>query len=235
MGKIEVPSPRLSFDEAWAITENILRDIEEMKKENARQKEEYERRQEEYERRREEEARQRKEENDRRHEENERRHEEFTRDMQRIHKKLSKDLGHLGNRYGDLVESLVTPNLLKKFEALGFTFNNIHRHSKIGNKEHNIFTEVDALLENGDKVMVVEIKSKPDSSDIKEHIERMEKLRKIADLRSDKRVFLGAIAGAVFNDNEKTFALKTGFYVIEPSGKTFNIIAPEGECSPREW
>ena len=80
--------------------------------------------------------------------------------------------------------------------------------------------------------MVVEIKSKPDSSDIKEHIERMEKLRKIADLRSDKRGYLGAIAGAVFNDNEKNFALKTGFYVIEPSGKTFTITVPEGA---REW
>jgi len=29
--------------------------------------------------------------------------------------------------------------------------------------------------------------------------------------------------------------MKNGFYVIEPSGETFSITAPEGEYSPREW
>jgi hypothetical protein len=39
----------------------------------------------------------------------------------------------------------------------------------------------------------------------------------------------------VFNDNEKDFAMKSGFYIIEPSGETFIITVPEGGCSPREW
>jgi len=39
----------------------------------------------------------------------------------------------------------------------------------------------------------------------------------------------------VFNDNEKTFAMKNGFYVIEQSGDNFNITAPEGVYSPGEW
>jgi hypothetical protein len=29
--------------------------------------------------------------------------------------------------------------------------------------------------------------------------------------------------------------LKNGFYVVEPSGETFIITAPEGIYSPREW
>jgi hypothetical protein len=31
------------------------------------------------------------------------------------------------------------------------------------------------------------------------------------------------------------FAMKNGFYVIEPSGETFTITVPEGIYSPREW
>ncbi|GHV62774.1 hypothetical protein AGMMS49587_10630 [Spirochaetia bacterium] len=62
--------------------------------------------------------------------------------------------------------------------------------------------------------------TKPKISDIDEHIERMEKLRKVADLRNDKRKYLGAIAGVIFGDSEETYALKNGFYVIEPSGDT---------------
>jgi hypothetical protein len=63
----------------------------------------------------------------------------------------------------------------------------------------------------------------------------MEKLRKYADFHGDKRKYLGAMAGVVFGDSEKTYALKKGFYVIEPSGDTFTIIEPKGNYSPREW
>jgi len=39
----------------------------------------------------------------------------------------------------------------------------------------------------------------------------------------------------VMSASEKNFALKNGFYVVEPSGKTFSITVPEGKYSPREW
>ena len=61
----------------------------------------------------------------------------------------------------------------------------------------------------------------------------MEKVRLHGNLHGDKRAFLGAIAGTIVQDNVKEFALKSGFYVIEPSGETFIITAPEGD--PREW
>jgi hypothetical protein len=63
----------------------------------------------------------------------------------------------------------------------------------------------------------------------------MEKLRVYADLHSDKRIYLGAVAGMVFSESEKTYALKKGFYVVEPAGDTFNIIEPKGDYRPREW
>jgi hypothetical protein len=105
----------------------------------------------------------------------------------------------------------------------------------IKDKENNVFTEIDAFLENGDKVMLVEIKTKPTTDDVDEHIERMEKMRRYADVRSDKRTYLGAIAGAVMSESLRVYALKNGFYVIEPSGETFNITVPSGKYRPREW
>jgi hypothetical protein len=83
--------------------------------------------------------------------------------------------------------------------------------------------------------MAVEIKTKPRIGDIDEHIERMEKLRAYADLHNDTRVYRGAIAGVVFSESEKTYALKKGLYVIEPSGDTFTIIEPSGAYYPHEW
>ncbi|MDR1901548.1 MAG: hypothetical protein LBQ88_04605 [Treponema sp.] len=150
-------------------------------------------------------------------------------------KETDKRLGKLGNRFGEMVEYMVVPNLVAKFHELGFEFEKTHRDTEIRDREHDIFTEIDVFLENGDKVMIVETKTKPNVDDINDHIERMEKLRKYADFHDDKRKYLGAIAGVVFGDNEKTYTLKKGFYVIEPSGDTFTIIEPKGDYHPHEW
>ena len=160
--------------------------------------------------------------------------EETFRRMDARSDRLDKQLGDLGNRFGEMVEYMIIPNLLTKFEELGFTFTKANR-TEIKDKKHNIFTEVDAFLENGDKVMIVEIKNKLKIGDIDDHIERMEKLRKYADLRNDRRAYMGAVAGVVFSESEKIYALKNGFFVIEPSGDTFNITAPSGEYQPHEW
>jgi hypothetical protein len=97
-------------------------------------------------------------------------------------------------------------------------------------KKQYIYTEVGITLENGDKVMIVKVKNKPNAEAVTEHLELMEKVRLHGNLHGDKRIFLGAIAGMVFQDNIKQFALKTGFYIIEPSRKIFNITASEGIC-----
>ena len=105
----------------------------------------------------------------------------------------------------------------------------------IRDKKNNIFAEIDITLDDGDKVMIVEVKNKPTTGDVIEHIKRLEKVKTHARLRGDKRTFLGAFGGVVIANNVKAFALKKGFYVVEPSGETFDIVVPEGVNAPREW
>ena len=148
---------------------------------------------------------------------------------------LDKQIGKLGNRFGDMVEYLVVPDLVEKFNALGFAFKKSTQHTSIEDREHNIFTEFDITLENSEKIMIIEVKSKLTTEGITEHLERMEKVRIYADLHGDNRVYLGAVAGIVMTQNEKDFALKNGFYVLEPSGDVFSITEPKGIYSPKEW
>jgi chromosome segregation ATPase len=150
-------------------------------------------------------------------------------------RETSRQIGKLGNRFGETLEYMIVPNLVAKFRELGFEFEKTHRDTKIEDQEHGIFAEIDVFLENGDRTMVVEIKTKPKIEDIDDHVERMEKLRRYADMHKDTRKYLGAMAGVVFNGSEKTYALKKGFYVIEPSGDTFTIIEPAGSYHPHEW
>jgi hypothetical protein len=105
----------------------------------------------------------------------------------------------------------------------------------IRDEKDGLFTEIDVFLQNGDTAMVVEVKATPREKDIDEHIERMELLRKYADLHKDFQKYRGAIAGAVFADSVRNYALKHGFYVVVPSGDTFDIIEPEGKYQVKEW
>jgi hypothetical protein len=146
-------------------------------------------------------------------------------------------VGKLGNKFGELAEHLVAPNMSKKFNALGYNFTctgtNIKFHEDVDGKT-KIVAEVDVLLNNRDFVMAVEVKAQPLEEHVRAHIKRMEALRRYADKHDDRRKYIGAIAGAIMNDQVKLYAINSGFYVIEQSGDTMKINAPEG-FKPREW
>jgi hypothetical protein len=93
---------------------------------------------------------------------------------------------------------------------------------------------VDLLLENGDTVLAVEVKTTLTSADVRDHLERMGKLRRYADEHQDRRKLLGAVAGAIASNEVKAYAVKNGFFVLEQSGDTVKISVPE-DFKPREW
>ena len=150
-------------------------------------------------------------------------------------KRTDKQLSDLGLRQGEIAERVIMPCLIYKFRKMGLNFNRAVPNTYITDEKNQILAEIDITLENCDKVMIVEVKTKPTTKDIKTHVKRMEIVRRDAALRGDKRKFLGAVAGVVFNKNEKAFTLSNGFFMIEPSGETYNITAPSGEFHPREW
>jgi len=148
-------------------------------------------------------------------------------------KEVGKRLGDFTNSFGDVVEHMIAPNLQEKFLELGLDFQEASTKHKVRDKKNDISFEIDVFLQNGDTAMLVEIKADLTISDINRHITRLEKMRRYADLRGDKRHFLGAVAGIVIEDDEREYALSNGFYLIEPSGENFHITKPHGK--PKEW
>ena len=111
-------------------------------------------------------------------------------------KETTRQIGKLGNRFGELVEHLVAPSIKEKFLALNLNFEHISQNHQISDKEGHSLAEIDLLLENGDIVIAVEVKSKPLQKDVDEHIHRMEILRQRADVRHDNRKLRGAGSGS---------------------------------------
>ncbi|MCL2067551.1 MAG: hypothetical protein FWG99_08815 [Treponema sp.] len=142
-------------------------------------------------------------------------------------KETDRQISRLGNRFGELAEHLVAPNIKEKFRDLGFKFEQISLDHSIYDGNGRCLAEIDILLENGDIAMVVEVKAKPRENDVDEHVKRIEVLRRRADARNDRRKFQGAIAGAIMSDSVRNYAHKAGFYIVEQTGVTAGSDEPE--------
>ncbi|MDR2404066.1 MAG: hypothetical protein LBD78_08560 [Spirochaetaceae bacterium] len=162
---------------------------------------------------------------------------ETDRKMKETDRKMretDRRIGKLGSRLGEVIEHIMTPKLYKKFEGLGYFFNHGSRNHELLDRNEKALAEVDVLLENGEYVMAVEVKTHLMTEDVQGHVKRMNILRRVADEHNDRRRYLGAVAGAVVDKRVLEYALKKGFYVIIPSGETVDIEAPEG-FKPRIW
>jgi hypothetical protein len=143
-------------------------------------------------------------------------------------RELQKSMGYLDNRFGEMAEHLVAPNIVRKFNELGYHFIDVAKERKFFNEETGLIeAQFDILLENGEFSIGVEVKAKPTERDVEEHVERLEWLRRHKDKWSDNREVRGAIAGAIMPENAREAALRTGLYVIEQSGDTMRIEEPK--------
>ena len=115
----------------------------------------------------------------------------------------NKRFGDFTNRFGEVVEYMIAPNLVKKFREYGFKFHDAMTDRVFSDDDDNALFEVDIVLQNGEKAMLVEVKTKLTTEDVKEHVERLENMRAYADLHGDKRIFLGAVAGVVMTPHVK--------------------------------
>jgi hypothetical protein len=143
-------------------------------------------------------------------------------------REASRIVGDLGNKFGKLSEYLVVPNMVEKFNALGYVFTKACRSIEFRGPDKNILTEIDILLENGEFALVVEVKSDLTEDHVARHVQRMEKLRRYWDDHNDRRKLLGAVAGAIMEARVKLRALEAGFYVIVQSGDTVKIDVRKG-------
>jgi len=147
---------------------------------------------------------------------------------------VTKNLGGLGNSLGRLTEALFSSDLCKKFNEIGFMFNEQSRHKEFY-QDGNLIAEVDSLLENGEYIMLLKIKTELSVSDVDDHIERIEKIRQYMDTRNDDRILVGAAAGGFVPKNVLKYAQKKGIFVVIQTGEAVAIAdLPQGFIF-REW
>jgi len=147
-------------------------------------------------------------------------------------KKTQKEVGALGSRIGEIIENMVGGNIVEQFQALNIAIKSHSRYKTFGTGGINESGEIDVFLENGDLVILMEVKTRLTNGDIREHIERIKKYRRYG---GEKRRILGAVAGAVASKEVIDFAHKQGLYVIVQSGDAVKIVPPPEDFIAKEW
>ena len=164
--------------------------------------------------------------------ETDRRIAQMSQETNRKFQETDKRIGALTSRIGEIVENMVGGDIVGQFQALNIAIHSHCRDKTFGTRGTSESGQIDVFLENGDIVVLIEVKTKLTDDDVREHIERLEKYRRYG---KDKRRILGAVAGAVVSDDVVKFAHRQGLYVIVQSGEAVEIIAsPEGFIA-KEW
>jgi uncharacterized coiled-coil protein SlyX len=144
-------------------------------------------------------------------------------------------LGLLTNKLGSIVESIVIPGIVEKFNEKGFKFDSVSTNVEFLNEKKNgNLAEVDALLENGKFVIAIEAKTDLSVSDVNAHIKRLQALRKVSRFKGKK--IYGAVSTAIARKKPISYALEKGFYVLQqPDVMAVRIIDfPKGH-SAKAW
>ena len=144
---------------------------------------------------------------------------------------LDKWIGYFGNSIGNIVELVLIPGIKKKINDFGHSFNSLSPRKQFYNANGKTYAEVDLFLENGEEVMVVEVKTQMSVKEVERQIKRLELLRKNEAGSLKGKIIYSAVAGLQIDDDAREMALGLGMYVVEmvEDTKSVNVIKPSGK------
>jgi hypothetical protein len=163
--------------------------------------------------------------------ENSREIKEVQKETAREIKAVNTSIGRLSNRLGEFVEEAVRPSAVRLFRERGIDIHEVQQ--SITAKRDGEQLEIDLLVVNNENVVVIECKSNLSVEDVNDHLERLEKVKRLLPRYNNCKV-LGAVAGMVIPDNVATYAIKKGLYVIGQNGDHLEL-RNEQSFTPKAW
>ena len=142
-----------------------------------------------------------------------------------------KSIGNLTNSWGEFVEGIVRPSVIKIFNERDI---NIER---IANRETSHkggeTMEIDIIGHNGDYVVAIEVKTKLLSYDVIDFSKRLKRFRYFFPEYAKKKL-VGAVAGITVDNSVEKLAEKKKLFIIKQKGETVEIIN-DPAFKPKLW
>ncbi len=146
-------------------------------------------------------------------------------------KEVTQAIGRLGNRLGEFVEEMVRPAVVRLFQDRGIAVHLVFRGAYA--ERDNDAMEIDLLVVNSLDAVLVEVKSELKVDDVKDHLGRLQRFKKLFPQYAGFRV-MGAVAGMVVPEDTARYAYRQGLFVLAQSGETV-MVRNDPDFQPGVW
>jgi hypothetical protein len=160
-------------------------------------------------------------ETDKQFKETDERFQETDKKFQETDKQIKELSALFTSQWGKLVESLVEGDLVKLLNERGILVERTIQRIK-GNRDGENF-EYDIIAVNGEKIVIVEVKTTLRVDDVKDFHEKLWKAKRYMPEYSDKQIF-GGVAFIIAEGSSDRMAEKNGLFVIRATGNSSSII-----------
>ncbi|GHT64496.1 hypothetical protein FACS1894110_04240 [Spirochaetia bacterium] len=150
--------------------------------------------------------------------------------------RVTANVGGLNRSMGELIETLIAARLWEKFDAYPYNFRRAYQRVPLFDENNRVLTDIDILLTNGEYVMAVEVKAQlGKQDDVDHHLKRMELILKYPPAECKGKKLLGAMAGGAVDADIQNYAHSVGFFVLELTGESVQLVPAPKEFEPRQW
>jgi len=146
-----------------------------------------------------------------------------------LREELNRWVGYVGNSIGYIIEAVLIPGIKPKMNELGHDFTTMSTRKKYFKGTGRPYAEVDLYLENGEEVMIVEVKTQLSVKEVERQLKRLKLLRENESEKSLKgKTLYSAVAGMEIDDDTREMAFDHGMYVVEmvENPKYVNVLKP---------
>ena len=156
---------------------------------------------------------------------------ESHKETERLVMEVSRNVGDLNNRLGEFVEHKVRPAAVRLFRERGIDIHVVQYNVSANRNGEGV--EIDLLVTNDKDIVAIECKSKMKIEYIDDHLERLEKIKRVIPLYQHHRI-MGAVAAMVLPDDVARYAYRKGLFVIAQDG-TDIILRNDDKFRPTLW
>ncbi|MFZ9736562.1 MAG: hypothetical protein ACO3EZ_00965 [Prochlorotrichaceae cyanobacterium] len=156
------------------------------------------------------------------------------RNMDRLEKvveQTSKEVANLTTRWGQFVENLVEPGVVRLFQARGIEVQETHRRVKA--KRGTVKMEIDILAVDDEVAIAIEVKARLSQGDVDYFLEKLARFKEAFPRYADVKLN-GAMAGIEIDQGIDRYIHRQGLFLIRQSGETVEIANDEG-FRPKVW
>ena len=156
---------------------------------------------------------------------------EMSKETDKKIKEVTTSIGRLGNKLGDFIEEMVYPAAVRLFKERGIDVHEVYRNVSYTGEREGI--EIDLLVVNNTDIIAIECKSTLSIDDVNEHLERLEKLKRLLPIYRDKQV-MGAVTAMIIPGNVAQYAYKKGLFVIGQTGEQL-VVRNDEKFKAKVW